>query len=134
MRKRIVALMLAVATLGGALVAGCAQDDRAEAGADMREGANQTAHTADNVADDAARGAGDVADATGDAAMTGTVKSALLADTEVGALDINVDTVGETVHLKGTVSTEAQKMRAENIARETAGGNYRIENHLVVQP
>jgi osmotically-inducible protein OsmY len=70
---------------------------------------------------------------TGDAATTGMIRSALLADTEVGALDINVDTLGDVVYLKGSVESEAQKDRAEEIAGEHAGDRT-VRNELTVDP
>jgi predicted small secreted protein len=63
------------------------------------------------------------------------VKSAILADKTVDAGAIDVDTYGDkkTVVLRGSVPTEAQKARAEEIARKNAP-NYRIENQLAVVP
>ena len=63
------------------------------------------------------------------------VKSAILADKTIDAGAIDVDTYGDTktVVLRGSVPTEAQKERAEQIARKNAP-NYKIDNKLAVVP
>ncbi len=63
------------------------------------------------------------------------VKTAILADKTVDAGAIDVDTYGDTktVVLRGSVPTQAQKARAEQIAREHATG-YKIDNKLAVVP
>jgi osmotically-inducible protein OsmY len=55
-------------------------------------------------------------------------------DDGVDASDINVDTDGvkKVVVLKGSVTTAAQKNRAEQIATREAVG-YRVDNQLVVR-
>jgi hypothetical protein len=63
------------------------------------------------------------------------VKSAIIADKTVdsGAIDVDTYQDKKVVVLRGSVPTEAQKQRAERIAREHAKG-YSIENRLVVAP
>jgi hyperosmotically inducible periplasmic protein len=63
------------------------------------------------------------------------VKSAIIADKTIDAGAIDVDTFADTktVVLRGSVPTEAQKARAEQIAREHAP-NYKIDNKLAVVP
>jgi osmotically-inducible protein OsmY len=63
------------------------------------------------------------------------VKTALLADTRLGATDINVDTNEETktVTLNGSVKTEAEKQLAGEVATSKATG-YRIVNNLAIKP
>lgn len=63
------------------------------------------------------------------------VKTAIIADKTIDSGAIDVDTYQEKklVVLRGTVPTEAQKQRAEQIARENATG-YTIDNQLVVRP
>jgi hyperosmotically inducible protein len=56
-----------------------------------------------------------------DAALTGTVKTKLVAEPAVSALDINVDTYRGIVILRGSVGDGAQRAAAERIARSTAG-------------
>ena len=63
------------------------------------------------------------------------VKTAIIADKSIDSGAIDVDTYQEKklVVLRGSVPTEAQKQKAEQIARENAKG-YTIENRLVVAP
>src|SRR5687767_7627798 len=67
------------------------------------------------------------------AAITGRIKSALLADKSMHATKINVDTVDGVVTLKGEVPTEEEKARAEVIAMKTPGVTSVI-NDLIVSP
>ena len=61
------------------------------------------------------------------------VKTAIIADKTIDSGAIDVDTYQEKklVVLRGSVPTEAQKQKAEQIARENAKG-YTIDNRLVV--
>jgi osmotically-inducible protein OsmY len=63
------------------------------------------------------------------------VKSAIIADKTVdsGAIDVDTFQDKKVVVLRGSVPTEAQKARAEQIARSNATG-YTIENRLAVVP
>ena len=56
-----------------------------------------------------------------DKALTGAVKAALIANRQVGALDIDVHTYRNVVILKGTVETAAQKQEAARAARGVPG-------------
>lgn len=71
--------------------------------------------------------------ATGDAVITAKVKSALIADTKVGATGINVDTKSGTVVLKGTVSSAAAKEAAVADAKKMEGVKNVIDQ-LTVKP
>ena len=69
------------------------------------------------------------------AAETLDVKTALIADKTVDAGAIDVDTFQDkkVVVLRGSVPTQAQKAKAEQIARDNATG-YTVENRLAVVP
>ncbi len=56
-----------------------------------------------------------------DSAITAKVKSALLADKEVSALAINVETFKGTVQLSGFAKSRAEAARAVTLARGVAG-------------
>lgn len=56
-----------------------------------------------------------------DAAITAEVKSLLIAEPGIRALDINVDTYNSEVVLKGTVTRASQRGDAERIARGARG-------------
>jgi len=63
------------------------------------------------------------------------VKTAIIADKTIdsGAIDVDTYQDKKVVVLRGSVPTEAQKQKAEQIARENAKG-YTVENRLVVAP
>jgi osmotically-inducible protein OsmY len=63
------------------------------------------------------------------------VKTAIIADKSIdsGAIDVDTYQDKKVVVLRGSVPTEAQKQRAEQIARDNAKG-YTVENRLVVAP
>lgn len=63
----------------------------------------------------------DTDEALEDAAVTAVVKTRLAADPEVNPFEIDVDTTGGVVLLRGMVETETQRTEAENIARDTDG-------------
>lgn len=56
-----------------------------------------------------------------DAALTARVKTRLMADSRVAALDIDVGGQNGIVTLKGSVKDEQEKAAAEEVARSTEG-------------
>ncbi|MGQ0833571.1 MAG: BON domain-containing protein [Gammaproteobacteria bacterium] len=56
-----------------------------------------------------------------DSATTSSVKTKLITDTAVKALDVNVDTREGVVFLRGTVDKAEQRAAAERIARSVKG-------------
>lgn len=56
-----------------------------------------------------------------DAAITAKVKTAMAADKNVSAANIDVDTYRGVVSLKGNVKDQAEKNRAIDIARNVSG-------------
>ncbi len=62
------------------------------------------------------------------------VKTAIIADKTIdsGAIDVDTYQDKKVVVLRGTVPTDAQKAKAEQIARQNATG-YTIDNRLVVR-
>jgi osmotically-inducible protein OsmY len=56
-----------------------------------------------------------------DAAITTKVKSAMIADKEVSAYPISVETIKGVVHLTGTANTRHEADKAATIARGVAG-------------
>ncbi len=67
-----------------------------------------------------------------DGALTAKIKSKMALDDSVKALDINVDTSGGVVTLRGTVHSQAERTRALQLARETDGVRT-VNDRLVVQ-
>lgn len=113
--------------LAGALALGLVACERDAPATDVRD----PARDAGTAAREAAGAAGQ---AVAGAAETVDVKAALMRDDGVDAGDINVDTDGaaKVVVLKGSVTTDAQRTRAEQIAMREAAG-YRVDNQLVVR-
>jgi len=94
-------------------------------------GAAGCAQTAQGVVTDTKENAASVRGAI----ETLDVKTAIIADKTVdsGAIDVDTFQDKKVVVLRGSVPTEAQKARAEQIARNNATG-YTIENRLAVVP
>ena len=88
-------------------------------------------HTARGVVQDTK----ETASAVRGAAETVDVKTAIIADKTIdsGAIDVDTYQDKKLVVLRGSVPTEAQKQRAEQIAKDNAKG-YTVENRLVVAP
>ena len=63
------------------------------------------------------------------------VKTALIADKDIdsGAIDVDTYQDKKLVVIRGSVPTEAQKLKAAMIAQDSAMG-YRIDNQLAVVP
>jgi hyperosmotically inducible periplasmic protein len=73
------------------------------------------------VGDATAATAGRVGDVASDAMLTSSIKTKMLADPDVAALKIDVDTQSGVVTLTGNVKTAAERDEALRIARETEG-------------
>lgn len=67
-----------------------------------------------------------------DAAITAKVKAALLADSQLESLSINVETDQGTVDLKGTVDNRDQEAQAVKVASQVNGVKA-VKNHLGVK-
>lgn len=67
-----------------------------------------------------------------EAALTAKIKSKMALDDSVGAIDINIDTRGSVVTLRGPVSSQDERQRAVRLARETDGVTS-VVDQLVVQ-
>lgn len=88
-----------------------------------------------NALDKAGETAGDLAKQGGklvdNAATTGKIKSAIVADKTIDSTAVDVDTNNNVVYLRGTVKNAAQKNLAERIARKNADG-VKVVNQLKV--
>ena len=78
-----------------------------------------------------ATGAAEAEQAVGEAALTAKIKSKMALDDTVRALAIDVDTKGTTVTLTGFVTSQSERSKAVQLARETAGVTA-VNDHLVV--
>ena len=68
-----------------------------------------------------------------DATITTAVKAKFVEDKTVDAASIKVETLKGTVQLSGFAKSQAEKMQAENIARNTKGVRA-VQNSLLVRP
>jgi len=75
-----------------------------------------------------------IADATANARITGTIKSKLIAEPGISALNINVDTTDGLVTLSGTAKSEEEVAKAVKIALETEGVHKVVSTLQVKQP
>ena len=73
------------------------------------------------IGEKVAVGANQAEHALQNGALTAKIKSKMALDDTVKALDINVDTADGVVTLTGTVRSAAERTRAVQLARETAG-------------
>lgn len=93
-----------------------------KAGAALERGAEKAGAALERGADKIQREVGPVVeDVLDDATISAKVKANLIADPEVRALSIDVDTVDGRVTLQGKVANESQKAEAEKLARITPG-------------
>src|SRR5215831_4412503 len=88
-----------------------------------------TTNAMDKAASATERGMAKAGEAMGDAAITGKVKTALIADPDVKALKIDVDTKDNVVTLNGTADTQANAAKAVTIAKGIDGVKS-VDNRL----
>ena len=107
-------LLAALMASVGLVAAGCGDTNRDRVSTNVDRSTSQVAAKTEAAADKATQ-------TVGDAAITGSVKTALIAEPNLSALKIDVDTVGGGVTLNGTVDNAAQKSRALSIAQSVSG-------------
>ena len=116
-------------------------DDPAPATVARPTGEPRTAPTIDkekaretgaNIGEAVATGAIRAKQAVSDSTLTARIKSKMALDDTVDATAINVDTIGSTVTLSGTVRSEAERSKALLLARETTGVTS-VTDRLVVR-
>lgn len=127
MQKRSSMTVLAAALAGVALIgAGCSDQKSPETvGQKMERTTDKMATATDNATAKAAM-------AIDDSALTAKVKTAMLADPSLKALQINVDTKDGTVTLKGGVESQTQKDHATDVAQGVSGVKS-VDNNLTVK-
>jgi hyperosmotically inducible periplasmic protein len=82
------------------------------------------------TAADAANRAGEI---LSDSSLTAKIKSKMTLDDSVQARSIDVSTTNHVVTLSGTVRSQAERERAVQLARETAGVTRVIDNLTVAR-
>ena len=114
------------------VMAGCdRQDENKTAGetldntvAEAKQESQEAANTVEQKTDTAVQ-------TVDDAAITATIKAKLVADDELKAIDINVDTKGGVVTLTGAAPSPAAVDRATTIAK-SVDGVANVTNQLTV--
>jgi len=100
-----------------------------------------TAHTVDTskaratgaaIGERVATGAAQAEQALSEGSLTAKIKAKMALDDTVKALSIDVDTKGTEVTLSGSVHSEAERAKALQLARETAGVTL-VVDHLAVR-
>jgi hyperosmotically inducible periplasmic protein len=84
------------------------------------------------IGEKVATGAAEAEQVLGAAALTAKIKSKMALDDQVKALSIDVDASGSVVTLSGSVSSEAERVKAVQLARETAGVTA-VNDRLVIR-
>ena len=92
-----------------------------------------TTNAVDKAASATERGMAKAGEALDDAAITGKVKSALIADPDIQALKIDVDTKNSVVTLNGSAKSQANADKAVSIAKGVEGVKS-VDNQLSVKP
>lgn len=134
--SKAAALILTV-TLGAALVAACERKTPETEGTTSSsvEGAGSGATSGTS----GATGSTDTAPSSGagiaiaDSVVTGKIKAALIADSDLRSMDIAVETQNGEVVLSGQVMNQAQIDRAVNIA-QSMEGVVGVQNRLAIRP
>ena len=88
--------------------------------------------TGAKIGETVATGAAKAEQALSEGALTAKIKSKMALDDTVKALSIDVDTKGTVVTLSGSVSSEAVRAKAVQLARETTGVTA-VTDRLVVR-
>jgi hyperosmotically inducible protein len=98
----------------------------------MTAGSAHGQSTAQDVKDKSASAAHKTAEFASDTEITAAVKSKLVADSKVSALDIHVETTKGVVTLTGTTKSSAEKAEAIKVARQTSGVK-RVVSKLTIE-
>lgn len=110
--------------------------DAAKTGEAVKEGAEKTGQAVANTAEAGAQAVKNTAENTAKAVDNGqttlAVKNALLTAKDLKTANLNVDTKDKQVILRGSVPTEDQKKRAEEIAKGLVGAGFTVTNQLTV--
>jgi len=85
------------------------------------------------IGEKVATGAAEAEQAVGEAALTAKIKSKMALDDLVRARSIDVTTSGQVVTLSGTVASEAERTRALQLAKETAGVTQVVDRLSIVR-
>ena len=119
---------IAAAVLTSALAAGCDQN-KPNANEPTQGAAERAGERMDQAATDMKQGAEQVGNKVDDAAITAKVKTAMIAEPGLKALQIDVDTANGVVTLSGAVDTPQNLERATQVAQAVEGVKS-VDNRL----
>lgn len=123
---------IAAAVLATALAAGCDRNKPAgeeTVGQKLDKTTERAGEKMDQAAADIKQKAGQAGDKIDDAAITAKVKTALIGEPGLKAMQINVDTANGVVTLSGAVDTPQNVDRATQVA-QTVEGVKSVDNRL----
>lgn len=110
--------------------------DAAKTGQAVKEGAEKTGEAVKEGAEATGKAITNAAENTAKVADNGqttlAVKNAILLSKDLHSSNLNVDTKDKAVILRGSVPTESEKKRAEEIAKGVVGNGYTVTNQLTV--
>jgi osmotically-inducible protein OsmY len=125
----LAAVVASVALLG----AGCSDRSSTDTvGQKMDRTTDKMAATTDKMAAATENAANKAATAIDDGAITTKVKTAMVADPTLKALQINVDTKNGVVTLMGAVDSQAMKDKATEVTQSVSGVKS-VDNNLTVK-
>lgn len=129
--------LLVALLAGAALTAGCDRNDdrtsRNDADSTVVSSNDRAVEAGRATRDAAGNAASTVGDKTRDAAITAEINARLVADRDLSALGINVDTTDGRVKLRGTAPDDAARSRATALARGV-DGVVGVNNELQLRP
>ena len=123
--KQRMTLLAALMASVGLVAAGCGDRSAEKVGEKIDRTTSQVAAKTEAAADKATA-------KMGDAAITGSVKTALIAEPGLKALQIDVDTADGVVTLSGTVDSRTNVNRAIQVAQAVQGVRS-VDNRLTVK-
>lgn len=124
---------IAVTTLAIAFAAGCDRETPMESTGDRADGTSErVGEKMDRAATDMSREGDKAGDKMSDAAITAKVKTAIIAEPGLKAMQIDVDTVNGVVTLTGTVDAPPFIDQARQVAQSVEGVKS-VNNRLTVK-
>ena len=128
---RLALLGLVAGSFG--LVACSNQEDERTVGQQIDSSISQTERNAAEAKADMAAATSSAADSVKDAAITTAIKAELARDSNLSAMDINVDTEAGRVMLRGSAPDAVARDRAYSLATGV-DGVVAVNNELVIKP
>jgi len=133
MNTRLISMTATAAVVASLALAGCNKADQNAAKNSAENTVAQVDQKARELGAETKTAAGKMGDKVEDAVITASVKTELAKDSDLSALNINVDTSGGNVALRGTAPSMAAKEHATSLAAGVKGVGT-VDNQLTVSP